>query len=218
MTDSQSFIIFLRGVNTEDYKNIEDEFNERLLESVSTQDPYRTDKVKYDIIPPIFTSLNKWTKNTNIFCWNCDFTFNTLPVFIPLSIKYVDNDKYNISVYGNFCSFPCAARHIVEHMDSDLLDNLIKLYEIFHNKQISKINPSPRRHIMLKYGGYITDEQYLNSIKKLLIDVQSNDNIKREYTQKFNIEKESDEEEEQDSIWDITPNPICPMCSEQNIS
>ena len=63
----------------------------------------------------------------------------------------------------------------------DYIDNLIKLYHIFYKKHIKKILPSPRRHIMTKYGGYISDENYLNTIKKISNCIDFEDNIKKEY-------------------------------------
>ena len=119
-----SCIIFLKGVTNEQYNNIEKVFDDRLLEDIDQQETYNT-RVLYDSITPIFTSLNTWKKQNNIRCWTCDFTFNTIPIFIPISLKE-DNSQWNISVLGNFCSFNCACRHIIDYLNKDLLNNLLK--------------------------------------------------------------------------------------------
>ena len=174
-----SCIIFLKGVSIDDYKNIEDEFNERLLENISTIDPYKTDLIKYSSIPPIFNSIDTWAKCTNLHCWNCDFTFNNFPIFIPTTIRRCEN-KWVIQTYGNFCSFSCACRYGIDHMTEDVQFNLTKLYNIIYNVYINKLSPSPRRHLMMKYGGYMSDEIYLTTIKKLNQSLNSPENIIRE--------------------------------------
>ena len=209
MDEQQPFIIFLKGIVPEDYKNIEDKFNERLMENVSETDPYTMDKVRYNTISPIFTSVNSWKKTTNLHCWTCDFTFTTVPIFIPLNIKSVNNTEWNISVYGNFCSFSCAARQIIDFMSPDLHDNLLKLYEIFYNTKIHNISPTPRRHNMCKYGGYMSEESYLSNIKKLSINMIDNNDIQKEYLN-TSINNDNDEllssidkEIVEDKLWNI---------------
>ena len=150
-----SCIIFLKDIQIDDYRDIEDEFNDRLLQNLEDQDNYKIDSLKYDIIPPIFTSIEEWPKTNNIRCWVCDFTSKSIPVFIPLTMKQTEN-SWNISVLGNFCSFNCACRYIIDYLDKELLNNLIKLYYLFYKVKIYKIEPTPNRQIMEKYGGIIS--------------------------------------------------------------
>ena len=175
-----SEIIFLKGIAIDDFRDIEDEFTDRLLENIQTQDNYKDASMSYDLIRPIFESINTWTKTVNIRCWTCDFTFNVMPIFIPLTIKEID-ENWCISVLGNFCTFNCACRYILDYLNNDLLENLLKLYEIFYNKKIYKIEPSLRRHVMKKYGGYMSEESYITTIKKISLKNCQADNIKREY-------------------------------------
>lgn len=178
---AQPFIIFLKGITLETYKNIEDEFNDKLLENIPHTDSYVADKIIYDNIDPIFTSMDNWKRGSNIHCWTCDFTFSTISVFIPLNIKYADDEKWNISVYGNFCSFPCAMRHIIDYMNPELQNNLLELYNIFYDVKIYKIPPTPRRYNMCKYGGYMSEEMYLSNISKLSSSIDMGSNIQKEY-------------------------------------
>ena len=203
---SDAFIIFLKGVHIDDYKDIADQFNARLMENVSEDiSKYNECKIKYDSISPNFTSMSTWNKSTNLLCWNCGFSFTSIPVFIPTHIRHYDSNEWNITVYGNFCSFSCAARHVMDYMDNDLLDNLIKLYEIFYKKQILTINPSPRKYIMLKYGGYMTEETFLNQIKQLSLDNTSNSVIKK-YTSISSKFLNNNDDNPEDFIWDINEN------------
>ena len=45
-------------------------------------------------------------KETSVKCWWCDEQFNTIPVYIPNGYK---NETFY--VFGNFCSFNCAAKY-----------------------------------------------------------------------------------------------------------
>ena len=181
-----SCIIFLKGIKIDDYRNIEDQFNDMLLQDVLISDYKVETNVKYDTIYPIFESMELWPKSNNIRCWNCDFTFTSIPIFVPMSIK-PNGDIWNISVLGNFCSFNCTCRYIIDFLHEDLLNNLIKLYYIFYNKKVYKIEPTQRRYIMIKYGGYMSDEQYISQIKRLSLKIQQEDNIKKTYIQKYDF-------------------------------
>ena len=52
-----SCIIFLKDIQIDDYRDIEDEFNDRLLQNLEDQDNYKIDSLKYDIIPPYFSII-----------------------------------------------------------------------------------------------------------------------------------------------------------------
>ena len=173
-----SCIVFLKDIKIDDYRDIEDEFNDRLLQDLTINESYKVETaIKYDLIPPIFESIEKWPKANNIRCWSCDFTFTSIPVFIPLAMKQ-NEDIWNISVLGNFCSFNCACRYIIDFLNKDLLNNLIKLYFLFYNVKVYEIEPSPNRLLMEKYGGYMSEEEFLCQIKKLSLKIEQGDNIK----------------------------------------
>ena len=193
-----SCIVFLKNIKIDDYRDIEDEFNDRLLQDITNTESYKTESSsKYDIISPIFESIEKWPKTNNIRCWTCDFTFTSIPVFVPLSIKQ-NESKWCISVLGNFCTFNCACRYIIDYLHRDLLNNLIKLYDLFYNVKVLKIEPSPNRHIMEKYGGFLTEEQYLSQITKLSRKIGQDENIKKKYVQDFEFVDNISSEEEID--------------------
>ena len=72
-------------------------------------------------------------------CWNCSHDIN-INVSIPL--KYSNNIFY---IYGNFCSYGCAARYIIEtYNDKNMWDiySLLNLYYNISNNNIGKkVNP-----------------------------------------------------------------------------
>ena len=51
-------------------------------------------------------------KKTNLKCWMCDFIFDDPPKFIPTYIKNIADDKIEVGVLGNMCSFACTNKYI----------------------------------------------------------------------------------------------------------
>lgn len=160
------FIIFLKGVNPQEYMAIEDEFDAKILENIQQTIPTieSTNTYMYNKIHDVFTTCETWPKKTNLKCWHCDFTFESTPVFIP---SYISNSQWG--VLGNFCSFNCAMAYIKDyHRDNNsYTKNLLELYYKFHGTRIYFIKESPSRHIMEKYGGNMTDSQYISFIHNL---------------------------------------------------
>lgn len=170
-----SVIIFLKGITTDDFKDVEEQFEEQLLEQqFSDSFDVNTFTENYDTIPLKFTGINTWVKSTNLKCWNCDFTFNTTPVFIPLHIKKLTKDTLETDVHGNFCSFACAMRNLMDHHHNNLFTNLIRVCNHFNGcNNIKYITPAPRRTVMRKYGGRLSDVEYLDIIRKIELNLQS---------------------------------------------
>ena len=164
-------ILFLNGCYLSDCDNIEDMFDDNLLNELDV----RYDNViEYNRIPQHFISLDTWIKKTNIKCWNCDCSFDSTPIFIPTSIirsDIKDNINTTFTVHGNFCSFSCATTYLQTLNISNKWDIqflLRKLYYIFYNKEINNIPPSPSKYMMKQYGGHMEVSEYMECIKKLL--------------------------------------------------
>lgn len=118
---------------------------------------------QYDKIPSIFTNLDSYPEHTNLACWNCDRLFDTRPIFVPSSITQNDNDKIEIQVHGNFCSFNCAMSYIILNYPRSLIEykkRLCYLYEIFNKKKVYDIQPAHSKIVQQKYGGNTTSQQY----------------------------------------------------------
>lgn len=159
-------VLFLRGCFLSDCKSIEDKFDEKLLNEGSYGNTYEIKNTTYDKIPKTFTSLESWKKSTNLKCWYCDCTFESVPLFIP---KNVEKDG-SMGVLGNFCSWNCASSHINLHFDSDqkwekcLLLKL--LYRDFTGDEINEILPAPNKTEMIQYGGKKTPQQFKDELSK----------------------------------------------------
>ena len=99
-----------------------------------------------------------WLQNTQIYCMWCCHPFDGIPISIPQ--KYNNNKFY---VYGNFCSFNCAASHIFSKND----DYMWKQYNLLNTlqKKISnnnwkKIKLAPPKEVLKIFGGYMTIDEY----------------------------------------------------------
>lgn len=110
-------------------------------------------------------SGTKLKKKTNILCWWCCHSFNTVPCFIPE--KYHEQIFY---VFGCFCSFNCALAYNL-NMTNDyrivarttLINNICnKIY----GKHIS-LEPAPRKEILESFGGKISIENYRKSFNNI---------------------------------------------------
>ena len=134
-----SCIIFLKGVNSEDYKEVEDQFDQLLLESGLGAEATVEPENNYDILPSTFTNLNTWPCTTNLHCWTCECTFTSRPVFIPRYIKHISDGSWTMSTYGVSFAHSHAAKHITDFMPHMYFTYLYKLYFIFNNKKVSFI-------------------------------------------------------------------------------
>jgi hypothetical protein len=193
-------IIFLKGVNKSDYKEVEDQFDQILLESTLQTETLPIEPA-FDVLPTVFTSLDNWPDHTNLHCWTCECTFTNKPIFIPLHIKGSSNGMWDMNTHGVFCSFSCAARHIKDFMDNTLFTNLFHLYFIFYKKEVKCIYASPRRYCTKKYGGHMIEEEYIEEIRRLENEIDNNLDDKVVISR--NTDYRSDEEHEM-SVWNIT--------------
>lgn len=99
-----------------------------------------------------------WPKTTNIWCKWCCHSFDTIPCAIPLS--YI-NGKFNL--YGNFCSFNCAAAYIFREKSYDYrkrYELLNLLYKKMFNTKFIKIKPAPPIELLKCFGGYMDITTY----------------------------------------------------------
>lgn len=161
-------ILILKGVFLNDCKDIEDIFEDELIQTTNTYSINEDPKI-YNKIPSIFTTKELWIKKTNILCWYCNLSFSNMPVFIPLNISKNENGQY-MEVYGNFCSFSCAQGFINNYNDYFLknkwqIQELLKLlYRKMYNKTIDIIYPSPSKYTLEKYGGSKKEKQFKEEI------------------------------------------------------
>lgn len=167
-------VLFLKGCFIGDCQSIEEIFNEQILKSIDPVIDYE-ETIIYDKVPEKFQDIETWVKSTNLKCWNCDFTFNNTPIFIPNGIYPSEkpNKKFSyIDVVGNFCSFNCASNYIntmfINTEERWEKQNSLKfLYKIFNGKELVEIPISPPKTSMIQYGGKLTRKEYKQQIEEL---------------------------------------------------
>ena len=190
--DNSNDILFIENINLTTLKNMEydnqdfniDNDNANVLEELNYNHVESYNKENFskenciynnnnindntsDRMKDKFYSYEEWYNNT-ILCWYCGNNFNNKPIFIPKRISFT-----NLDVMGNFCSFSCSCKYINlyykgnDNLRSNYINNLKYLYKIFNNKEVNIIPESPDKEIMKKYGGFMTENEYKEAIKKL---------------------------------------------------
>lgn len=101
-----------------------------------------------------------WLYNTDVSCWWCCHTFNTIPLGLPEDYD-VKTKKFRVK--GIFCSFPC----ILAYNNSSKIKSGYKKYLIKHlysritgNSINTFIKPAPHRCCLKKFGGEMTIEEF----------------------------------------------------------
>jgi len=166
-------ILQLPGITIDDCKTIDDIALQKYASDVNNTQTSTVMEIKYTKNPSVFTGFETWPRKTDLLCWNCHFSFDRPPVFIPTYISEPDA-PIRIGVLGNMCSFSCAARWILVNYNQKngqlwrAQDGLKFLYQIFHGvtpKDI--IKPSPPYTDQIQYGGHLTKEKYCEIVKEL---------------------------------------------------
>lgn len=100
----------------------------------------------------------------NYECWNCSEKINNLigyPIYYDKSVFYC---------YGDFCSFGCCGRYILDkYSNQDLwekLNLLNNMYNKAHNTNNKMVDISPDRRLLTKFGGEMSIEKYRDEIYK----------------------------------------------------
>jgi len=94
-------------------------------------------------------------------CWNCNYSTLNINTNISIPLKYSLGIFY---IYGNFCSYECAARYVLDtYNDKDKWDkySLLNLYYNISNKAIGeKVTPAPSKLLLKDYGGTMDINEY----------------------------------------------------------
>ena len=97
--------------------------------------------------------------NTNSVCWNC---CHSITNNLSQPINY-DNNVF--TTVGNFCSYPCISRYILDSTESSenifsKLSTLNLYYNIKNNTKSKKITPAPSKLVLNMFGGYMDINDY----------------------------------------------------------
>jgi len=174
-------ILRLTGITLRDYVPVEDVADARLLDNgtdgraAEPEDPAPESTHPPDKIPRVFTGLDDWPLHTNLRCWQCDFTFDDRPKFVPTHVREAENGGIEFGVLGNMCTFNCAELWIETHLGGRASneerwraqDNLCLVYLIFTGRRVSRIKPAPRKTELRHYGGDWDEDTFWRRMREL---------------------------------------------------
>jgi hypothetical protein len=126
-----------------------------IIVNIKDKDDCNVDLPGYECIE---CNLNK-TKKKSV-CWNCCHEIPGNILFKP--IKYENNV---FQVLGNFCSYPCIARYIMDsNNSSDIIFSDLSILNLYVNTMCKdsnyKINPAPPRLTLSMFGGNLDIDEY----------------------------------------------------------
>ena len=120
------------------------------------------------------TAKSEWLKPTKVLCWHCAHAFGGTPVYIPTDVTTPTDEECNFSVYGNFCSFPCAQAYLLEKASYDTPRQLLLLRKLAIDVYGEDINmtPAPPRVCLAAFGGDMSIEAFrgVNTHKHIQCD------------------------------------------------
>lgn len=172
---SRPNILHLGGITLADFVPIEDVFDAKVLEVAESDEDRPLEALPFASVPTIFTSVKAWPFSTNLRCWNCVFTFDASPCFVPTFVRTGSDDNVEIGVEGNFCTFNCAARYIDDTYPPQahpakhwrMRDNLCLVYNIFKNHRVRHILPAPRKTELVGFGGELDEDAFWGLMREL---------------------------------------------------
>ncbi len=144
-----------------------------------------SEKVTYQKLPSVFESLSTWPTKTNLLCWHCSLSFDTVPIFIPKVIEPIISKtkvhQYSMGVYGVFCTFGDAMEFIKNRNWSivdkiDAMNKLKHLHKVFYNTQYKDIVSYPSIYDMVQYGGDLDIQKYKQLINRYKLTNDENSN------------------------------------------
>ena len=130
------------------------------LDFYSTYDHKETNLT---VLPIFHINGEEWPSNSPYSCWNCDCQFDSVPIGIP---ECMVNDHFQC--YGNFCSFACAGRYIVDNDHTvnrfEKLSLLNRMYQMMYKLDITDyVKIAGPKQVLHKYGGCLSYSQYHDS-------------------------------------------------------
>lgn len=165
--EPSSFIILLKNVfPDENYYNTNIK-NDDLSNDEITFGKKQKLKNFYSI-PHFFINMDEWPDNSPLVCWYCGNSFQTPP--IPLAIDFTIETKIFKTV-GNFHSWPCCRSFIENEQEEKQRIELNHLLYMIHKNMTGKnykyIPTAPPKFKQQKYGGNLSEEDYMKLVKEL---------------------------------------------------
>lgn len=133
----------------------------------------------------------KSTSDVDLYCLWCNFKIDNAKLSVGCPLNRRAYRSYD--TYGIFCSFNCAKAFAVSNCKKPQFMHSVRLLKLMYNENndgekkpfcdirnddynnnnntdVDTIIESPNPILMRRYGGYMTDNQYLESIGKIRYD------------------------------------------------
>ena len=109
----------------------------------------------------IYSKSHDWMKTSKYACWHCCHNFEGNVVYVPHSCT--SSGVY--SVYGNFCSFPCAKSYLMDVNAFSCSIQLLLLNRMARDAYhfIGDICAAPPRVSLTMFGGGLSIEEFRTS-------------------------------------------------------
>ena len=116
-----------------------------------------------------FEELNETSYDS--CCWNCSYGLVNLNI-ISIPLKYSDNVFHT---YGNFCSYECGARFLIDNYENKDLWDKYSLLNLYYNKckntHNKVVNFAPNKLLLKKFGGDLEIDEYRKKNTKDIYDI-----------------------------------------------
>jgi hypothetical protein len=152
--------------NNNNVINMFDEFENNNNSNNEEQNQIDNRKKGYFEILQSFVENKDWLHNTDVCCWWCCHSFDTVPIGLPE--RYNDSIK-KFKVKGIFCSFSCMIAYKKECKINCTKDYLIKfLYKKLTGTLLldAQLEPAPPRCTLKMFGGVLSIDEFRNSFKE----------------------------------------------------
>lgn len=126
----------------------------------------------WDKLPQEYYGLDSWPTKTNLLCWHCGLSFDSVPVFVPREMPA--SQHIFMRTHGIFCHFSCAQAYIENNYTYNECwgkTQLLKLlYEDMRQRRVKIIFPAPDKYGIVCYGGPTSIEKFRSLQSTLIIE------------------------------------------------
>jgi hypothetical protein len=124
--------------------------------------PKKAPKTKRKRMPKFFSDLASWPKTSNLYCCNCSYRYESIPVGMPIRMVYGETMQFELTY--NYCGFKCLATAISRLPDRNTKEQrfmMMKLlYERFHGKPPGEIEFAPTIEERADHGGNLNESDF----------------------------------------------------------
>lgn len=160
--------LFLPGVHLEDIVSLDK------LWKAEVHEPAPTKKKQWTVLPKFFYGLNGWVKRCNLICCSCGYSYNTIPVCMPIRMVK-DDGKVGFEIAYNYCGFLCVAKAIgkIPDISTKAQRNAMLriMFEYYYGIKPAVIPCAPDIEEREDRGGQLSDVEFKRTINKNLTSI-----------------------------------------------